>query len=77
MVQGTTVTLTCSAKGYPVPQYTIKRNDVTLQLQSNNPGTFVINNIQLSHEDYTYSCVPRNAEGIGTEATLTIIVQGK
>ena len=67
------MTLTCSANGYPVPTYTIKRNDVTL---IGGQGKHVITNIQLGEEDVTYSCEPQNKVGTGPKEDLKLTVQG-
>ena len=40
-------------------------------------GRFVITNIQLSEEDYTYSCTPNNSVGKGATKQLKITVLGK
>ncbi|KAJ7348215.1 Neural cell adhesion molecule 1 [Desmophyllum pertusum] len=72
VVQGTKVTLTCSANGYPAPTYTIKRGNGTV---NSSEGTFDILNIQHSEEDFIYSCEPRNKVGSGPEEQLKITVQ--
>jgi len=74
-VQGTTVTLTCSANGYPSPKYTI-RQGVKKLVQQSSTGRHVINNIQLNAEDESYSCVPSNKVGSGPTKELKINVQG-
>ena len=74
-VQGTTVTLTCSANGYPAPTYTIRRGSSTLTGTAG--GRYTIPNIQLSEEDNTYSCEPRNDVGTGPTEQLKITVEGK
>ena len=74
-MQGTTVTLSCSANGYPVPSFIIKRN-TTEVTQNAGTGKHRINNIQLSAEYDSYSCVPRNSEGNGPEEVLRIRVEG-
>ncbi|XP_078351543.1 fibroblast growth factor receptor 3-like isoform X2 [Oculina patagonica] len=71
VVQGTTVTLTCSANGYPAPIYTIKRGDSPV---NSVEGKHVIPNIQLSDEADTYSCEPQNSEGTGPTKQLQITV---
>ena len=73
-MQGTTVTLTCSANGYPAPRYTIKRGNT--QVVSNG-GKFDITNVQLSEEGNTYSCETQNAMGSGPTEQLQIVVLGK
>ena len=73
VVQGTTVNVTCVANGYPAPTYTIKRENTVV---SSTGGKFVITNIQLSEEDYTYSCEPNNTIGRGPIKQLKITVQG-
>ena len=75
VVQGTTVTLTCSANGYPSPKYTI-RQGVKKLVQQSSTGRHVINNIQLNAEDESYSCVPSNKVGSGPTKELKINVQG-
>lgn len=72
--QGATVNVTCIADGYPPPAYIIKRGN---QMLNSTDGRFVITNIQLSEEDYTYSCTPNNTVGTGTAKTLKITVLGK
>ena len=74
VVQGTTVTLTCSADGYPAPGYTIKRQNTTV---NSIEGKLEIRNIQLSEEANTYSCETHNAVGSGPTVRLRITVQGK
>ena len=76
MVQGTTVTLTCSAGGYPAPIYTIRHGPTTVLTQNGGPGRVVINNIQLNAEDQPYSCVPSNKVGDGPTKQISITVQG-
>ncbi|XP_078379822.1 hemicentin-2-like isoform X2 [Oculina patagonica] len=71
VVQGTTVTLTCSANGYPAPTYTIKRGNTVV---NSVEGKHVIPNIQLNAESDTYSCEPQNSEGTGPTEQLQIIV---
>jgi len=71
VVEGTKVTLTCTANGYPAPTYVIKRENT--QVVSNG-GKFEITNVQLSEEDITYSCETQNAEGSGPTGQLQIIV---
>ncbi|XP_068687443.1 protein turtle homolog B-like isoform X1 [Montipora foliosa] len=71
-VQGTTVTLTCSANGFPAPTYVIKRNG-TQVMQSG--GKHVIMNIQLNAEHDTYACEPTNDEGPGPIKTFQITVE--
>ena len=73
VVPGTTVTLTCSADGYPAPTYTIRRGSTEV---SNSGGRVDINNIQLNDEDEPYSCVPSNKVGDGPTEQITIIVLG-
>lgn len=72
--QGATVNVTCIADGYPPPAYIIKRGN---QMLNSTDGRFVITNIQLSEEDYTYSCTPNNTLGTGAAKTLKITVLGK
>jgi len=72
--QGATVNITCIADGYPPPEYIIKRGN---QMVNSTGGRFVITNIQLSEEDYTYSCTPNNTVGTGATKTLKITVLGK
>lgn len=72
--QGATVNITCIADGYPPPEYIIKRGN---QMVNTTGGRFVITNIQLSEEDYTYSCTPNNTVGTGATKTLKITVLGK
>lgn len=74
VVQGTTVNVTCIANGYPAPTYIIKRGNTVV---NNSGGRIVITNIQLSEEDYTYSCEPNNTVGRGPIKELKITVQGK
>ncbi|KAL9964639.1 hypothetical protein ACROYT_G028311 [Oculina patagonica] len=71
VVQGTTVTLTCSANGYPAPTYTIKRGNTVV---NSVEGKHVISNIQLSAEADTYSCEPQNSGGTGPTEQLQITV---
>ncbi|XP_068687446.1 uncharacterized protein [Montipora foliosa] len=71
-VQGSTVTLTCIANGFPAPKYIIRRNG-TQVIQSG--GKYIITNIQLNAEYDTYSCHSFNDEGPGTNETLTITVE--
>jgi len=75
VVQGTTVTLTCSAGGYPAPIYTIRHGPTTVLTQNGGPGRVVINNIQLNAEDQPYSCVPSNKVGDGPTKQISITVQ--
>ncbi|KAL9964646.1 hypothetical protein ACROYT_G028320 [Oculina patagonica] len=72
VVQGTTVTLTCSANGYPAPTYTIKRGNTVV---NSVEGKHVIPNIQLSAEADTYSCEPQNSEGTGPTEQLQITIR--
>ena len=72
--QGATVNVTCIADGYPPPTYIIKRGN---QVVNSTGGRFVITNIQLSEEDYTYSCTPNNTVGTGAAKTLKITVLGE
>ena len=74
-MQGTSVTLTCSADGYPPPTYTIRRGVRTLE-QHSRTGRHVINNIQLNAEDESFVCVPSNEVGSGPTKELKITVQG-
>ena len=74
VVLGTTVTLTCSANGYPAPTYTITRGGAPVSQSS--PGKIVINNVSLNDEDTSYSCVPTNKVGSGPRKDLNIVVQG-
>ena len=67
--------LICSANGYPAPTYTIRRGSSTLTGTAG--GRYTIPNIQLSEEDNTYSCEPRNDVGTGPTELLRIIVRGK
>ena len=69
------MTISCSANGYPVPSYTIKRNDTDVT-QNAGVGKHRINNIRLSAEYDSYSCVPHNSEGNGPREVLKITVQG-
>ncbi|XP_015771103.1 PREDICTED: hemicentin-1-like isoform X6 [Acropora digitifera] len=71
-VIGRDVTLTCSANGFPIPQYIIKRNKT--EVIRNAPGTFVVRNVQLSAESDTYSCEPFNDQGRGPIKELKITV---
>ncbi|XP_068687452.1 hemicentin-1-like isoform X2 [Montipora foliosa] len=71
-VQGSTVTLTCIANGFPAPKYIIRRNG-TRVIQSG--GKYIITNIKLNAEYDTYSCHSFNDEGPGTNETLTITVE--
>ena len=74
-VIGRDVTLTCSANGFPIPQYIIKRNKT--EVIRNAPGTFVVRNVQLSAESDTYSCEPFNDQGRGPIKELKIAVYGE
>ena len=74
-VIGRDVTLTCSANGFPIPQYIIKRNKT--EVIRNAPGTFVVGNVQLSAESDTYSCEPFNDQGRGPIKELRITVYGE
>ena len=75
VVKGTTVTLTCSANGYPAPIYIIKRGATPVV---SNGGKFEINNVQLGEEENEYSCETQNAEGSGPpEIKIRITVLGK
>ena len=69
------MTISCSANGYPVPSYTIKRNDTDVT-QNAGAGKHRITNIRLSAEYDSYSCVPHNSEGNGPREVLKITVQG-
>ncbi|PFX13835.1 Hemicentin-1 [Stylophora pistillata] len=71
VVQGTPVTVTCSASGYPAPTITIKRNDTVIS----NVGGFAIPNIQVNEEYTIYTCEPRNTIGTGAKKELKITVQ--
>ncbi|XP_015760644.1 PREDICTED: hemicentin-1-like isoform X4 [Acropora digitifera] len=71
-VIGRDVTLTCSANGFSIPQYIIKRNKT--EVIRNAPGTFVVRNVQLSAESDTYSCEPFNDQGSGPIKELKITV---
>ena len=73
VVRGTTVTLSCSADGYPAPTYTIRRGSTEV---SNRGGRVVILNIQLNAEDQPHSCVPSNKVGNGPTEQIVIIVLG-
>ena len=75
VVQGTTVTISCSANGYPVPSYTVKRNDTDVT-QNFGVDKHRITNIRLSAEYDSYACVPHNSEGNGPRQVLKITVQG-
>ena len=66
--------VTCIADGYPPPAYIIKRGN---QMVNSTGGRFVITNIQLNEEDYTYSCTPNNTVGTGATKQLKITVLGK
>ena len=74
VVQGTKVTLTCSANGYPVPTYTIKQGTTTVNSVG---GKYEISNVQLNQEDFTYSCEPSNKVGSGPIEPLKLTVQGE
>ena len=77
VVQGTTVTLTCSANGYPAPVYTLKRGNTILD-QNSATRTYEIRDVQLNTNDgQVYSCEPSNAEGSGPPQSLTLTVHGK
>ena len=69
------MTLTCSANGFPIPQYIIKRNKTELTID--DPGTVVVRNVQLSAESDTYSCEPFNDQGRGPIKELKIAVYGE
>ena len=73
VVQGTTVTLTCSANGYPPPTYTIKRRNTTVNSVG---GKFLIPIVQISEENENYSCEPRNKVGSGPIKELKITIKG-
>ena len=74
-VKGSDVTLTCSANGFPILQYIIKRNKT--EVISNGPGRFVVRDVQLSAESDTYSCEPFNDQGRGPVKELKITVYGE
>ena len=69
------MTLTCSANGFPIPQYVIKRNKS--EVIRNGPGTFIVRKVQLSAESDTYSCEPFNYQGKGPIKELKITVYGE
>jgi len=73
VVEGTTVTLTCSANGIPAPSYTIKRQNTPVS----NGGKFEISDVRLSEESNTYTCETQNAIGSGPTRQLQITVLGK
>ena len=73
-VQGSTVTLTCIANGFPAPKYIISRNG-TQVIQ--NGGKYIITNIQLNAEYDRYECHSFNDEGPGPNETLLITVESK
>ena len=73
VVQGTMVTLTCSANGYPPPTYTLKRGNTTVNSVG---GTFLVPVVQISEENENYTCEPRNKAGSGPTKELKITVKG-
>ena len=69
------MTISCSANGYPVPNYTMKRNDTDVT-QNAGAGKHRVTNIWLGAEYDSYSCVPHNSVGNGPREVLKITVQG-
>ena len=72
-VQGTTVTLTCSANGYPSPTFMVHRGSTTV---NSAEGKFLIPVVQISEENENYTCEPRNKVGSGPTKELKITVEG-
>ena len=73
-MEGTTVTLTCSANGYPAPVYTIKRQGTEIV---SSGGKVEITDVRLGEEANTYTCETQNAVGSGPTVQLQITVLGK
>ena len=71
------MTLTChvTAAKPPVSQYRFYLNDSLVK--ASNHSQYTINNVQRSQHYGEYKCVPKNAMGDGTEATVTLNVNGE
>ena len=77
VTQGGRVTFTChvTAAKPPVSQYRFYLNDSLVKASKDRQYT--INNVQRSQRYGEYKCVPRNDAGNGTEATVTLNVNGE
>ena len=75
--QGGTVTITChvGASKPPVSQYRFYLN-YTL-VKSDSDSQYTINNVNRSQHYGEYKCVPHNDAGDGTQATVTLHVNGE
>ena len=76
VIQGTKVTLTCTAEGYPPPRYDIRRNNAVAESDV-SPGIHTIGSVQLSDDGVTFDCVARNEKGSGQTQSLVLTVLGK
>ena len=77
VTQGDTVTFTCgvTAAKPPVSKYKFYLNDSLFK--ASNDSQYTINDVQRSQHYGEYKCVPRNGAGNGTEATVTLNVNGE
>ena len=71
------MTLTChvTAAKPPVSQYGFYLNDSLVK--ASNHREYTISNVQRSQHYGEYKCVPKNTMGDGTEATVTLNVNGE
>ena len=78
VTQGGSVTLTChvTAAKPQVSRYRYYFNGSTL-VKDSNDNQYTINNVQWSQNFGKYKCVPSNDVGDGTEATVSLHVNGE
>lgn len=78
VTQGGSVTFTCHvmAAEPQVSQYRFYLNDTT-KVKDSNDSQYTINNIQRSQHYGNYKCVPHNDVGDGSEAAMTLQVNGQ
>ena len=81
IVAGDTLVITCPAAGYPIESIIWERDGRALPINRKQKvfpnGTLIIENVERSSDQATYTCVARNAQGYSARGSLDVKVMGE